>query len=343
MRFKHLGIADPDALFPTLPLDILEDPAPALLEKLYRMRPRSGKSGGAENLAIHCEAIAGDRGPEKGSLHLEETVAAAKNALRSVSKNWKAVPVTMVMLVPVLLFLAFSSFGTDRSAVAHAKSLDGASVEESSSMKSVVSEHLGRVGQGIRGRAAVAVEDDFKSGLSGWVGPDAWQQTWSTHESGWVKPGKLALLSASVPLSNYRMEFSAQIVSKALGFVVRAADTENYYSIKFKLSKSKLTPSVTVVRTTIEAGKEVGRKETPLPLTASRDTVYHVTLDATGDSFTLMVQDKVVDCWSDSQLKSGGVGFFAEKGEEALINAVRVRHQYDTLGRLVAAALPAKR
>jgi hypothetical protein len=340
IRFKHLAIGEPDAVFPTLPMDIIEDPQPASLDRLYRMRPRSGKTGAAEKLAIGCEAIAGDSTPEKGSLQVEDTATAAKDALRSFSKNWKATSMgfkSMVMLVPVLLFLAFSPFGADQSSVAHANTL------ENGSLHNAVSAHLGRVGQEIRGRAAIAVEDDFSSGLVRWIGADGWQQSWSTHQSGWIKPGKLALLAPSVPLSNYRLEFSGQIVSNALGFVVRAADLANYHAIKFKISRHLPTPSVTVVRTTVIAGKEVSRKEIPLPFTASRETVYRVSVDANDESFTLMVQDKVVDCWSDAQLKSGGVGFFSEKGEESLINTVRVRHQYDTLGRLVAAALPAER
>jgi hypothetical protein len=50
-----------------------------------------------------------------------------------------------------------------------------------------------------------------------------------------------------------------------------------------------------------------------------------------------MVQGKVVDFWSEEQLKTGGAGFFSAKGEQALIQNIRISHHDDTIGRLFAA------
>ena len=48
----------------------------------------------------------------------------------------------------------------------------------------------------------------------------------------------------------------------------------------------------------------MNRHQTILPMTVSADTVYRVSLDVNDQSFTLMVQGKVVDFWSEEQLKS---------------------------------------
>ena len=51
-------------------------------------------------------------------------------------------------------------------------------------------------------------------------------------------------------------------------------------------------------------GKETNRQQTMLPMTVSADTVYRVGVDVNDQSFTLMVQGKVVDFWSEEQLKT---------------------------------------
>jgi hypothetical protein len=60
-------------------------------------------------------------------------------------------------------------------------------------------------------------------------------------------------------------------------------------------------------------------------------------LDVNDQSFTLMVQGRVVDFWSEEQLKTGGAGFFGAKGERAWVQNLRMFHQNDAIGRLFAA------
>jgi hypothetical protein len=342
IRFKHVAAPDPEASLPRLPVSILDALAPAQLEKLYRMRPRGGKQGAPENLPIECAPVTGAGAPDAySSLTGANAPSGARDALRSLSKNWKTIPMdlkAMVMAVPILICLALIPFGGKESSVAQASTVTSGSLHQT------VSAEIDRVGREIRGRAAIAVEDGFRSGLDRWTGVEGWRDTWSIQPSGWVSPGKLAILDQSIELKDYRLEFSGQIVSRALGFVVRATDTSNYHAIKFKLSaRGNNVPTMTVLRTVVLNGKEQVRKETTVPMPVTKDAVYRVALDVNDQYFTLMIRDKVVDFWSDAQLKSGGVGFFTDKGEKALIHDVKVRHQYDALGRFVAAALPAER
>ena len=96
-------------------------------------------------------------------------------------------------------------------------------------------------------------------------------------------------------------------------------------------------PVVRIVRWAVIDGHETNRNEIPLPLNVTADTQYRIAVDVNDRSFTLMVQDKVVDFWSEERLKSGGAGFFGDKGERASIHSVRMTHQDDAIGKLFAA------
>jgi len=147
----------------------------------------------------------------------------------------------------------------------------------------------------------------------------------------------LGLFTPSLEMRNYLVEFSAQIVKGGMGFVVRAADEQNYQAIKLVTLKSGPLPTVAIQRYAVIDGKEIHRQQTMLPMTVSADTVYRVGLEVNDQSFTLMVQGQVVDFWSEEQLKTGGAGFFGAKGERALIQNIRMSHQTDTIGKLFAA------
>src|SRR5262249_53768917 len=84
----------------------------------------------------------------------------------------------------------------------------------------------------IQSRATVDFEDDFQSGFKNWIGKPGWESTWALDGTASAQPGRLALYRDTIPLTDYRLEFNGQILSKALGFVVRAADTNNYQAVK---------------------------------------------------------------------------------------------------------------
>jgi hypothetical protein len=87
-------------------------------------------------------------------------------------------------------------------------------------------------------------------------------------------------------------------------------------------------------------GKPGARKQIPLPFSVRTDTIYRVRVEVKGSNFTTLIQGTVVDSWSDDRLKSGGVGFFSDKGEQASVRWVEVTHQLDMLGRLCAYLAP---
>jgi hypothetical protein len=210
-----------------------------------------------------------------------------------------------------------------------------ATQQPANSSPSMFQNVIGDARRDFAGRAAIRLDDDFTSGLTSWTGDTNWQSSWKTRE-GEVRPGKLALFTPSIQLKDYQASFSGQIEKKSLSFVVRAADLQNYYAVKFVVVTPGLMPTVAIVRYRVVNGEEGPHVQTPLILPLSKDSVYHVQVQANGPAFTLQLNGQVVDTWSDEDLTQGGIGFFTAKGEQSRIQALRISHQNDTVGRMIA-------
>ncbi len=203
-----------------------------------------------------------------------------------------------------------------------------------------VQDHWKNLNETISGRAAISYADDFRSGLDAWESRSNLTSSWSYDAAGFVRPGPLAVFKPTVELSDYSFEFLGEIDRKAMGWAVRAQDLKNYYAMKFVVVKPGPLPLVHMVRYAVINGKEGPHVDKPLPLTTRTDTLYRIQVNARGDDFTVMAQGVVVDFWSDSRLRHGGVGFFSGRGERARLRWVEVSHQYDALGRLCAYLKP---
>jgi hypothetical protein len=154
--------------------------------------------------------------------------------------------------------------------------------------------------------------------------------TLSLAEAGWIddwapQPPNpkvlrvLSILRGSLPLSDYRMEFEAQIESKALGWVYRALNPKNYYVTRLEVVKPGIEPTVEVVHFAMIDGDEQTRVRVPLPVKVRVDTTYKIRFEALGDRFTTYVQDQKVDEWNDNRIGRGGAGLYRERGESALL------------------------
>lgn len=189
-------------------------------------------------------------------------------------------------------------------------------------------------------RAAISLSDDFRTGLGDWEGRGEWPKTWSYDSAGFLHTGAMALYKPSLSLTDYSMEFLGQIDKRSIGWAYRATDFENYYATKIVLTSGGPIPTAVIERYAIIKGKATSMARRPLPLSVRKDTLYRVKMDIRGNGFTLTVQGEVVDYWSDDRLKSGGIGFFSERGEQASLRWVEISHQYDFLGRLCAFLAP---
>ncbi len=187
-------------------------------------------------------------------------------------------------------------------------------------------------------RAGISLADDFRAGLRAWPGADG--GGWTLDATGFAQPAGLALYRPSMNLSDYTMEFLGQIDSKALSWVFRAQDTKNYYAAKLSIQPG--SPGGFVLRRySVVDGHATPAREIAIPSMPVRgNTLIPVRLEALGADFSVLVQQRMVDSWSDPRLKSGGIGFFSDHGENSRIRWVRVEHQYDVLGKICAFLSP---
>jgi hypothetical protein len=196
------------------------------------------------------------------------------------------------------------------------------------------------VRQTLENRAAIPLDEDFRSGLDNWVSPGGSTTEWSFDQTGFVQPGPLALYRPSVMLADYQLQFMGLIDKKALSWVVRASDFQNFYVIKLEVTKSGPLPAIGLTRYAVINGQATDRHDVNIPLSARPDTLYAVRMDVRGSNFSVEVQGQMADSWTETRLKQGGIGFFTARGEASRVRWVQITHQYDMLGRLCAYLAP---
>jgi hypothetical protein len=280
--------------------------------------------------------------PPPPPAELLRTSAALEHApihpLRHGIDLWKRAPRDLKMLVfaiPLLLGLALHPALPKVRVAAPAQA---AAIQRN--VEKAWHEQLVNVRQTMVERAAVALDEDFRSGLDEWASREDATTEWSFDATGFVRPGPLALYRPSVALTDYQMQFLGMIDEKALSWVARASDFSNYYVIKLVVLKPGPLPTIGVTRYAVVNGRADSRVDTVVPIDARSDMLYRVKLDVHGDDFSLAVQGQLVDAWSEPRLAHGGIGFFTAQGEQSRVRWVQVTHQYDMLGRLCAYLAP---
>jgi hypothetical protein len=271
---------------------------------------------------------------------------------------WQKAPRNLKVLavaIPILLGLALRP-SLPKVPVAAPSSTHGISREISQDTSKGISKDISKnisknIGDGFREqfinvrnsvaqRAGVSLSEDFRAGLEDWAARGDMSSGWSFDGNGFVRPGTLALYKPSMALTDYDMDFLGLVDKKALSWVVRAKDFDNYYVVKLVMLKSGPLPVLGITRYAVIDGKAEARVDTKVAIDTRPDMLYRITMNLHDDTFLLSLQGSVVDNWTDSRLKSGGVGFFAPKGEESRLRWLQLTHQYDMLGRLCAYLAP---
>jgi hypothetical protein len=206
--------------------------------------------------------------------------------------------------------------------------------------RQVITDQWKDITKRISNRAAIAITDDFRSGLDFWESRSNLTKSWSFDANGFVQPGPLALLTPTEDLSDYSFEFLGEIERHGMGAAFRARDLDNYYAIKFVRDDSGSLPGLLLVRYPVIHGKEGPHVERAVPSSIRADRMNRFRVEAHGGDFTVLVDGEVVDAFSDTRLKTGGVGFFCSRGEKARLRWVEVSHQFDTLGKVCAYFAP---
>ncbi len=255
---------------------------------------------------------------------------------------WQHAPRDLKLLavaIPILLGLALRP-SLPKVQSAAPPTTQGISKNISKNIGDGFREQFINVRNSVAQRAAVSLSEDFRSGLEDWQARGDMSSGWSFDGNGFVKPGTLALYKPSMPLTDYDMDFLGMVDKKALSWVVRAKDFDNYYVVKLVMLKGGPLPTLGITRYAVIDGKAETRVDTKVAIDTRPDMLYRITMNVHDDTFLLSLQGSVVDNWTDSRLKRGGVGFFAPKGEESRLRWLQLTHQYDMLGRLCAYLAP---
>ena len=72
-------------------------------------------------------------------------------------------------------------------------------------------------------------------------------------------------------------------------------------------------------------GQESRRQHFPLPVILERDEFYAYEVRAVGDRILTLVGGRVVDQWRDARFRTGGVGFFSERGDKASVRYAKLQ------------------
>ena len=122
--------------------------------------------------------------------------------------------------------------------------------------------------------------------------------------------------------SNYRMEFSWTPSAQPAGWVFRTRDSGNYYGAKVSLVIPGDNSAVAVEHFSVLGGIETPHSRKVIALMRSEPAV-RIRMDASGPVFTLYVQGSPVDNWTDQRLPTGGFGFYEERGQQPVVQALR--------------------
>lgn len=191
------------------------------------------------------------------------------------------------------------------------------------------------------GRPSLDFTEDFRGGLGDWIG----RAGASAAAAGWdwegnrVRLGNLRLWKPTVKMTDYRFLFQGEIETKAIGWAFRASDLNNYYAAKISLHEPNKIRRAEIIRYVVVDGRQTDRVTLPLPFQLEENKPYQVQVRIKADRFSTMINGQTVDTWRDERHRQGGVGFFCDPGEKALISWVQVTDGGDLLDRLLSFSL----
>lgn len=149
--------------------------------------------------------------------------------------------------------------------------------------------------------------------------------TWSRRTAyvvGGTVPREILIYSGAEDVKNYRIEFSWVPDTRGVGWLFRGTDSANYYAAKLRLLQAGATPSLSAEHFAVVKGVEGTHSRKVLTLGQTKGEVQ-VRMDANGPAFTLYLQGTPADYWTDERFETGSLGFYAERGERPVLQALR--------------------
>ena len=187
----------------------------------------------------------------------------------------------------------------------------------------------------IEPRAAFQVAENFKSGVSA----EWYPRGLVADESGLVRVEGLALHRDTMDLDGYRWDFDAKITSRAVGWVVRASDTKNYYAYKLvQRHQARLPDGYRLMRYPVVNG-QAEAVERDLEVEWKEGEFNRISVRVGDREIKIFINGWSVDYWLVPDLQPGGIGFLADQDEASLIGHVLVDSNSDFWGLTLYGAL----
>ena len=153
-------------------------------------------------------------------------------------------------------------------------------------------------------------------------------------------PGRLLFLyQPSRGESDYNLEFSWVPSANSAGWVLRARDENNYYATRLILRQPAPNMVLAAEHFSMLGGVEGPHSRKMIPL-GNHSGLVQIQMAAIGSTFTLSLQSKPVDSWTDTQLISGAFGFFDDTGERPKIQDLHFTFTKKGATRTAVASLP---
>ena len=153
-------------------------------------------------------------------------------------------------------------------------------------------------------------------------------------------PGRLLFLyQPSRDESDYNLEFAWAPSAKSAGWVLRARDENNYYAARLMLQQPAPNMVLAEEHFSMLGGVEGAHSRKLIPL-GNHSGPVQIQMAAVGSTFTLSLQSKPVDSWTDTQLISGAFGFFDDMGERPKIQDLHFTFGKKGATRTAVATLP---
>jgi hypothetical protein len=153
------------------------------------------------------------------------------------------------------------------------------------------------------------------------VAPGTWSRRMA-YVVGGKQPREILIYSGSEDVKNYRIEFSWVPDSRGVGWIFRGTDSANYYAANIRLIQPGARPSLSAEHFTVVKGVEGPHSRRVITLDRAPGQVQ-VRMDANGPAFTLYLQGNPTDYWTDERFETGSLGFYAERGERPVLQALR--------------------
>jgi len=149
--------------------------------------------------------------------------------------------------------------------------------------------------------------------------------TWSRRTAyvvGGKEPREILIYSGSEDVKNYRIEFAWVPDTRGVGWLFRGTDSANYYAANLRLIQSGATPTLSAEHFAVVQGVEGTHTRKVITLGRTLGQVL-VRMDANGPAFTLYLQGSPADYWTDERFETGSLGFYEERGERPVLQALR--------------------